>query len=222
MQDFDRILASIPDGEKPNFSKDKVEMYYRDYLCQEYDDAEDITSLKELLQGKDVLILAPGRSIKEHKDSITEILDKEVISVSVNFVPSEWDMDYVFSNNMKRFRKIDDANGAKTILTSNISEDQQGDFKVSFGRFAGEKMETLDNSGFMLLRILKDVGAHRVFVAGMDGYDEYYGMDYYDQSMEYSFNVDAKKRNASIAEELDKIRTNFNVEFVTPTNYDLN
>ncbi|MCR4673650.1 MAG: aldolase catalytic domain-containing protein [Lachnospiraceae bacterium] len=220
VQDFDHILASIPAEEKANFSKEKAEKYYREYLCKDYDDSKDLEVLNHSFKGKDVLIIAPGRSIKEYKDSIEEYINKkDITSISVNFLPTDWKVDFIFSNNMKRCRKIDDTKGVKMILTSNISSDVESDYRVSFEKICGEKTETLDNSGLMLLRLLKNAGVNSVLIAGMDGYDEYYGMDYYDQSMEYSFNLDAKKRNACIAEELKEIKENMDVTFVTPSSY---
>ena len=222
VQDFNRILASIPKEEKANFSKDKAEKYYQEYLCQKYDDQSTINELKSVFSNKEVLVIAPGRSIRENVNRISDITKKEnLISVSVNFVPEDICTDYVFSNNLKRYRKVTDTKGAKTILTSNIDMCGEADYVVSFEKFAGKNADVLDNSGLMLLRILNEIGVKKVLIAGMDGYDEYYGMDYYDQSMEHTFKVDSKKRNTLISEELKEIHKSLDMEFVTASNYQI-
>ncbi|MCR4798338.1 MAG: aldolase catalytic domain-containing protein [Lachnospiraceae bacterium] len=220
--DFDRVLASIPDEEKANYSKEKAEAYYKNYLFGEYDDADSTVELKRVFDGKEVLLIAPGRSIKEHAAEIDEFAKRpNVITVSTNFIPEKWNVDYIFSNNMKRFRKIKGYRGARVILTSNVTAEPEGGLKVSFSRFAGKKEDVSDNSGLMLLRILCEAGVKKVMIAGMDGYDEYYGMDYYDSGMEYSFKVDANKRNKQISEELNDIAKYLEITFVTPTNYSI-
>ena len=222
VQDFDHILASIPAEERANYSKEKAEKYYKDYLCQPYDDAKDVDALRKELSGKEVLVIAPGRSIKEHCDKVlTYINNPNIVKASVSFVPTDWKMDYVFSNNMKRSRKIEDTKGAKLILTSNVSEKENADYVISFANYSEGRSEVLDNSGLMLLRALKAAGVKKVYLAGMDGYDEYYGRDYYNQSMEHAFNMDAKVRNEFISEEFKKVKETLEIEFVTPTNYEV-
>ncbi|MCR5195275.1 MAG: aldolase catalytic domain-containing protein [Pseudobutyrivibrio sp.] len=217
VQDFDLLLDSISEEDKAFFSKDKAEKYYQSYLCKPFDDAAQLDKLKAALNGKTILMIAPGNSIVKYKQQIQE--KTEVVRIAVNFMPVGYNVDYVFSNNMKRFRKIKTDSTTKTIVTSNVDADS--DYKVSFEHFAVENGNLVDNSGVMLLRLLRGLGAKKVIIAGMDGYEESYSVSYYDQELEHKFAMDAKARNQAIKAEIDKIKEELDIEFMTPSIYQL-
>ena len=218
---FNELLKSISKEDKINFSKEKAELYYSKYLEQEKEDCSSLQKLQEIFHDKQVVLLAPGRSLLEYQDKVLNLCkDQNNIVVSVNFNPVDIDTDFVFSSNMKRFRKIVCGPNTKTITTSNMQINCSSNFVVSFSKIANNHLEIIDNSGLMLLRLLKYLEVKNVLVAGMDGYSEYYGKDYYEQGLEYDFSNTAEKRNSLIKQELNELRKEMNISFITPSNYD--
>jgi len=218
VQDFDSILESIEDDDKAVYSVDKAENYYRDYLCKAFDDSEDIAKLKAEFAQKTVLMLAPGNSIIEYKDKIDGC--KEVVKIAVNFNPEDFSVDYVFSNNMKRFRKVNIYNGVKTIVTSNVNADSRADYCISFKDYAIDNDKLVDNSGIMLLKLLSNLDVKKVLIAGMDGYNGTYAASYYNNNLAHTFNMDLEERNEEILREMQKLRKQLYIEFITPSVYD--
>ncbi|MBE5845308.1 MAG: hypothetical protein E7302_14240 [Butyrivibrio sp.] len=219
-KDFGALLGSIPASDKASFSKDKANKYYKEFMDKKVDDSKTLEALRDAVAGKDIVVIAPGRSIKNCTDELAKRCnDANAISIAVNFFPEEYDIDYVFSNNMKRFSKIQNDVTVPCIITSNMTDASKQDYVIEFSKYSCDKPEIIDNSGLMLFRFLTDLGVKKVSVYGMDGYSDYYGKDYYDHKLEYVFSSDARKRNELISEELKEISKELTIDFATPTNY---
>ena len=121
---------------------------------------------------------------------------------------------------MRRFAKMIGKTSAKTIITSNIKE-AEGDYKVNFSSYSSTKPEIIDNSALMLMKLLMAAGVKNVLVAGMDGYSAVNTTDYFDANVDYDFSAEAELRNELISAEIRDIKKHMNVEFVTPTNYEI-
>lgn len=216
---FDELLQSIPDEQKAKFSKENAEHYYRAYMENFYDDKNDVQMLKYILKDRKILLLAPGKTLRSYNSEINKIIDEEnPVVVSVNFDAQDFDADFVFSSNMKRYSKIKYRNEVKYIVTSNMDDCSHCDFKINFSSYTANNYEIIDNSGLMALKLFINCGIKEVFVAGMDGYDEYIG-DYFAKEYDYKFSEQAVIRNNSISTELKEISRQMNIHFITPTNY---
>lgn len=219
VKSFNELLNNIPDSDKASFSKEKAEKYYREYQENYIDDKKTVDALSEAFGDKDILILAPGKSLNDNKDKIAD-LSKNAITVAVNFCGGSFTPDFVFSSNMRRFAKMMGKTDAKTIITSNMKE-ATGDFVVNFSSYSSTKPEIIDNSALMLMKLLMATGVKKVFVAGMDGYSAVNTTDYFDANLDYDFSSEAELRNELISAEIREIGKHMKVEFVTPTNYDI-
>ena len=217
---FNELLNSIPAGDKESFSKDKAEKYYREYLEHYIDDKPVIEELTAEFVNKKIIILAPGRHLKEYADDIKRTLgEPDVISIALNFKAEAFEPDYIFSSNMRRYVKIQGETDAKCIITSNMKEATSSDYIVNFASYSINNPEIVDNSGLMLLRLLIACGVKEVKIAGMDGYSGYQNSDYIDSNLEYDFSKQAERRNAFVSVELKDIEKLIHIEFITPTQY---
>ena len=219
VKSFNELLNNIPDSDKASFSKEKAEKYYREYQENYIDDKKTVDSLSEAFGDKDILILAPGKSLNDNKDKIAA-LAADKVTVAVNFTGGSFAPDFVFSSNMRRFAKMLGKTDAKTIITSNMKE-ATGDYVVNFSSYSSTKPEIIDNSALMLMKLLMATGVKKVFVAGMDGYSAVNTTDYFDANLDYDFSSEAELRNELISAEIREIGKHMKVEFVTPTNYDI-
>ncbi len=176
-----------------------------------------IDELAVLFAGKRILLLAPGKTLNSNYDNVKKHADGAVV-IAVNFLAKEFNPDYIFSSNMRRFVKIQGKTEAKCIITSNMKEALQRDFVVNFASYVSKHPSIIDNSAVMLLKLLVAVGVKNVEVAGMDGYSEAF-MVYYDSELDYDFTREAVQRNVLISDELREIHRQLKIEFVTPTVY---
>lgn len=224
---FHELLKSISPEDKLVFSKEKAEKYYRLYMDNYIDDKEAIRNLTNELSGKKVLLIAPGASIRSNRSSVDALIKKSqaeenLATISVNFTADAFKPDYVFSANMRRYGKMIGKFSGKSIVTSNMK--QEGDFVVNFSSYALDDEEIIDNSGLMLIGILRDAGVKHVYIAGMDGYstrhsDGSRSLDYADKRLDYDFTAGAEKRNELIKKNLNRLGKEIEIEFITPSLY---
>lgn len=219
------ILKNIKEEDRQKYKKEIAESYYIEYMNVFKDDAEDISRLADEFKGKNVLVLAPGRSINEYKDKINAELSKnDTISISLNFYNNDFKTDYIFSSNMRRYNKLDDKieNDIKTkvILTSNMREAKNKDYVINFFSLALESKDIIDNAALMVFKLLIKLGISSVKVAGMDGYDVHNPYVYSDESTQFDFSNVADMRNKLIKKELDQIKKSLKVEFITKSLYE--
>lgn len=220
---FNELLRSIPQEEKAKFSKEKAEKYYRQYQENYIDDKWAVQKLSEELEGKKVILLAPGRSLEEYQDEIKAECEKDNVTViAVNFRANDFAPEYVFCSNARRFVRMQGKAPAKFIITSNMRESVQTEFVFNFASYISKNPDIIDNSGLMLLRILLVAGVKNVIIAGMDGYSAHRNGNYYDQQLEEdTFVTQASKRNQLISEEIKEIMKMMHLKFITPTAYEI-
>lgn len=222
VKSFNELLKGIPEDCKAGFTKERAELYYREYQENYVDDKETLERLAEELKGRNVVVLAPGRGLHEHKDAVLEECQKKNTAViALNFTADGFEPEYIFSSNMRRFARFQEHTNAKCIVTSNMKDCKKHDFVVNFSSYASKSPEIIDNSGLMLLKLLNAVGVKSAAVAGMDGYSLYSGNDYINQNLAYDFSKEAEIRNRLISEELREIAKQMKITFITPTRYNL-
>lgn len=219
---FNELLNSIPADKKARFSKDNAEQFYREYQENYVDDRETLAKLSMELEDRKILVLGPGKSLANQKEDISAFVEKEhPVIIALNFDTKDFRIDYIFSSNMRRYTKIQGKTQAKCITTSNMKDCKNTDYIVNFSSYASKKPDIIDNSGVMLLKLLMAIGIKRVYIAGMDGYSAQQSINYYDSKLEYDFSKVAEIRNRLISEEIKDINKMLQIEFLTPTTYEL-
>lgn len=219
------ILKNIKEEDRQKYKKEIAENYYIEYMNVFKDDVEDIKKLTDEMKGKNILVIAPGRSINDNKEKINEELSKsDTIGISLNFYNNDFKTDYLFSSNMRRYSKLDDKIGndlkTKVILTSNMREAKNKDYVINFFSLALESKDIIDNAALMVFKLLVKLGIKGVKVAGMDGYDVHNPYVYSDESTQFDFSNVADMRNKLIKKELEKIKKSLKVEFITKSLYE--
>ena len=214
-------MKSIPIDDRRNFSTDKAEHYYSEYLQNYIDDKNTLHQLKSSFENKNILILAPGMSLESNIDLIENyVYINKPIVISVNFISDQIKSDFVFSSNIRRYRKLNINKQIKTIITSNIREKVEYDYMVNFSSFACEKNDIIDNSGIMLLNLLVYLNVKNVVLVGFDGYSSDNQRHYVYPGLEYNFGIDMLEiRNQLIKQEIKTISEKIQIEFLTPSFY---
>ncbi len=216
---FNEIIKSIPMEKRRNYRQEDAERFYKMYMDQYVDDRFAVESLRGFFAGKDVLLIASGMSIVKESEKINKFIEeKNPVVVAVNCVPGDYDFDFVFSSNMRRFGDIQDQTGAKRIVTSNMKNLSGWDYMLNFSSYALSEPDLIDNSGLMFLNFLCCVNPRQVFVAGMDGYST--EGNYFKNSADYD-QTTFSRRNSQIQEKLQELSRTLNITLVTESVYRL-
>ena len=228
IKSINEILKCINPEKKLLYSKDHIEELYLEYQHNECADIETIRTLSDELRDNEVLLIGPGKSIVLEKNKIYEYISEHIpIVISINYIPSDFNSQYLFITNSKRYAqmatKLCEANyrEIKTIATSNVTK-TNGSFSyvLNYSSLIDAETEIPDNSLIMLLKILENVGAKKVLLAGFDGYSES-EMNYFNTNMEYSFAKEkAKYLNNYAINFLIDYKKRINVEFITKSYYE--
>lgn len=222
------ILGKIePDDKKLLYDKNLAEKMYDEFVKQNMDDTDVMDGLAEELSSKSLLLLGPGKNIKLQKNSIHEFIEKEKpVIVSINYVPADFCIDYVFVTKRNRYLELteslhqDKNTKVKIISTSNVEcRGDFSDFVVDKLPLLDRKSSIPDNSFLMLLKLLKKIDIKRVTCAGFDGYSAK-DDNYFNPEMEYSFiKEEAYRLNVYIRDVLMNEYRDMDIQFLTYSHY---
>lgn len=214
------ILRMIEPGKRSLFEKDLAEQKYLEFQAHEVDDAEMIIRLREIIQGRNVLLLAPGTSLTKNQEKILDCAkNNRCIVIGVAFVPEFIDCDYIFLSNRKRYKTTFNPNRKKINLihTSNIDVTEEEKIKVNYSALLNDDDTIRDNSALMLLNLLSRLSPAKIFIGGMDGYDS---NNYYEDRLAVKHDMTRSlELNEAIAKRIGQLNAQLDMEFITPTLY---
>ena len=225
IRDINTIIRMIPDSKKHLFDKKLINELYIEYQSQNVDDTEVIKEIAQLCKDRKVLILAPGRSIIAYKEEIDQfIAENNPVIFAINYIPQQYRYDKIFMGNLKRFRSLDDAVSKindKLICTSNISSGADI-CTVNYTSYLNDNEAISDNSGLMIINVLKRAGVNSLVLAGYDGFDDTVTKNYFDEKMITGLDYDRLNiTNKAIIDYFAKAKKTLDIRFLTPTIYDL-
>ncbi|MCF8070542.1 MAG: aldolase catalytic domain-containing protein [Desulfobacterales bacterium] len=227
VKSISEIIAKIAPGNKLKFNRDIMEELYQEYQNNVIDDSSAYTGMGAELNNKNILIIAPGKTIELNAEEIrTFIREKNPVIMTINFINDDYKPDYVFMGNAKRysqfFNKIyrNDLD-VKVVCTSNVSESNRKiDYKFNFGSLVNENEIIRDNPVLMLLKILVKMKCPKVCIAGFDGYVADDSQNYPGEYIQFLFCDDnVVLRNEAVKKALALIGKDIRLEFLTPSRY---
>lgn len=226
--DINNILKSIPIDKRYIYNKHFIEKLYIDYQQTYIDDRESIENINRIITGRDVLVLAPGRSLIDEQSRILDFIqEKNPITITINFDSEVYKQDIVFISNLKRFNLLKDSNVLdderfKLIVTSNITTKyRQNQEIINYMDFLiKEDSDVSDNAGLMLLKLLSELNVETIYLAGFDGFDLKKQSNYFDDIFMGSIDKSAiLKKNESMQKYIKEILLNTRYEFLTESLY---
>lgn len=224
IRDINAVIRSIPDDKKQTFDSGLAEKLYFDYQAHTIDDKAAVAEIAELCSGRDVLILAPGKSLLTCREAVRGYIDEHCpVVFGINHIPELYEFDRVFISNLKRFKSADEAVkrvGSRIICTSNISV--SGDVTaVNYSDYLCEDSHISDNAGLMLINLLRKAGVRSVALAGYDGFGYSGAQNYYDERLVNSVGYEEQQRlNEAITKYIAKLRKVMDIRFITPSIYE--
>lgn len=212
-RDINHILAAFERDRCTAFDSEYADRLYEEYKGNKVDDSAARKALKEKLGGRRVLLIAPGSTIRTHSNIVKTFIEKEnPVVISINFIPDGYPAEYAFFGNNKRYENVEPTK-VSTIVTSNLVN-KNADYRIDYESLSGNFNQGC-NSLIMLLKLLKDIGAGKVSVAGADGYKAQ-GENYYDNSIR-SYTEHGSGFNMTVADAIQNL--GMEIDFITPTEY---
>lgn len=218
------LLKMINPHKKISFDREYAESLYKKYNERTaVDDRSAIEKLKNDLNEKTVLLIAPGKSIGEKIEEIEKKSSCEnVITIGLNtFLPFN---KYVLITRKELYESHNVSNGMK-IICSNISGDtSKNDIVLDYRNWVEEKGIICDSATVIIFNILKKCNVKGVIMAGFDGYSLNINDNYYDSNMKHAFSIkEIEEVNMFYKQYFYEIRKGgIKIEFITPSIYDEN
>ena len=223
------ILQSIPKEERLGKNMKLIEKLYIEYQNTKCDDTATLLALRDLLYQKDVMVLGPGRTIREYEDDINGYIRRErPVVLAINYIPGSNKLDYLFLTNSRRYLQMSskltegDCRDIPIIATSNVMK-AGGTFPyvVNYSGLIDETADIPDNSLVMLLKLLERIEVKNIALAGFDGYTPD-TLNYFDTNMEYSFIKEkANSLNRYVQDFLRQYAKRTDTQFITPSKYEV-
>lgn len=226
MSAINQLLQCIPFENKLDYSKTVIE----DLYAQEQKRAQNVTyndqELKSALEGKNVLLLGPGKSLSDCHDQIQAFIDRaQPLVISVNCVPQEYPLSHVFISNTKRYGllhyQIHKEQDVSLIVTSNVGTIIPANYVLEMSRYWEGDSLCADNALALLLNIMKQIRPEKLYLAGFDGFSADGSQNFYQQDLAMADDFDRLQSvNEELKKRIAKARETLDIELITPSRYE--
>lgn len=225
-KDIGKILSMIDPLTRQKYDYDNIEYLYTKYVADKIDDHEAIAKLKQLIDGREVLVMAPGNTLNTHWKQINDyIKENGPFIISVNFVSNDYLNAYAFFGNQKRYvRLMKKRNSRNIIISSNIKSDNGNDIIVNYHSLINRGYKYFENSTIMLLNLLKRIRPKKIVIAGFDGFNAKNEKNYADNSFQNErhiseFSILNKEISLMYKEIQEILYPQCEIKFITPSLY---
>ena len=227
VKSISEILESLDDEKRLLYDGDYIRDLYFDYQKRCCADSDSVAGLIKELTGANILLMGPGKNIYAQRDKVLDYISgKKCVTISINFIPEDYEIDYVFMSNAKRYVQLCSAlneqkEKSKLIATSNITRTLgEFDHTLNYSDLLDEEALMPDNPLIMLLKLLKKADVASIALAGFDGYRETSVSNYVNPNMEYTYSSEeANNINEDTVRGIKKLDLKTKPVFVTDSIY---
>lgn len=216
------LLGLIAEEKKISFDKEYAEQLYLTYNARRHhNDDPAVRQLTGDIQGKKVLLIAPGKRLTEGERVVRQMLENpDVVSVCLNSF-DKFNTDYVLTTRMDTFTMAQQA-GKRIIATSGVCDNSTGNVLViDYEKWITVENGVQDSSGIVALKLMTACGASELLLAGFDGFSTNMNLNYYDKSMRRPVSEEqATQRNNYFRSYVKRLRATIPVTFITKSLYE--
>lgn len=225
-KDIKYIISGIKEGTRQRYDYDNIQRIYKNYCENRVEDALVVNRLVQIFSDRQVVVIAPGKSVATYKQKIKEYIDQhDAIVVCVNFMPKQIKWDYLFYANTIHWEKVSKrVDRSKCIISSNIHVDTEDVNLVDYTSLIAEDSFLYDNSTIMLLNLLKKMQVKEIMLVGFDGLkrDEANYVDNTFPARNTEINIDEVNKEVKklIVQYRQKVMGKIKIDFLTPSVYE--
>lgn len=216
VEDMKKIFESFNITKRSTYDEGYIKSLYLGYLTKKKALHDDMKELQKRFTGKEVLLIAPGKSSEQEKDKIKKFCcENKVIVISVNGCYPYVETDYIFISNLRRYRSFEKCGNSKLITTSNI-DGKNSDFQIEYSEFINSQKGVEDNAALMLLSLLIRLECRKIYLAGIDGYAIDEKTNYRDEKMNIKRDENSIKIiNVGLAKKIKDYRELADISYIT-------
>lgn len=228
-KDLRGIIERLDETQKKAYDYALLEKLYVEYFDHPIDDGAAVKKLTECFWDRPVLLLAPGRSLREKQKDIRQFIEENnPVVIGVNNLIEGFRQDFVFFSGALRyenlrFQDITASGNPRLIVSSNIpAEDREDILRVNYTSLIKFGWVNLDSSAILLLRLLIRCGVRLCYAAGMDGYKPF-GEAFYknelDTGLAEADRWEHTRDNMDMMRDIRATTPDFTVRFLTDSIY---
>lgn len=220
---INQILSMIEREKATKWDEKYIEELYVRFQKNEIDDKKTIDKFNNIVSNKTVLLIAPGHSIIDYQEKITNFISEiNPVVFCANFSCEFIKSHYLFFSSFKRFDQYKNDSQTHRILTSNLSSVAcDNDTLINYSSFAFQNNKLFDNCGAMLLKFIASLNPKCIYLAGFDGFK---GEDdfAFDRSYSSEMNKQKMETNRTMHKLLMEVQKQVDIKFVTESLYEKN
>ncbi|MBP3506587.1 MAG: aldolase catalytic domain-containing protein [Lachnospiraceae bacterium] len=227
VKDMEKIIAEIPSKKKGLYDKEYINLLYNKYQENSIDDKDTIIQLEEKMKSKEVLVLAPGKSLEYEKNKINSYINiNKPYIISINFSSDMYPENMIFISNSKRFEDFDISAASNKnkdiVVTSNINIGKcERIYKVNYSSYTNDDSIVSDNAGLMLCKLLMKCNVKKIALAGFDGFISDFEKNYFSKDLSNKVDYSLLEiKNERMRIQFKKMRRDMNFIFVTESEYE--
>ncbi|MBQ6349513.1 MAG: aldolase catalytic domain-containing protein [Methanobrevibacter sp.] len=215
-EDMNAIFDMMSDEKKVSFDKTYIEDLYLKYMATGKVQEEHKAELKDRLNGKDIVLVAPGKSSVEEAERVRQfVMETKAIVISVNFSYGVVVPEFIFLSNLRRFSELPEKEKSKCIVTSNISTDGIY-YQTKYRDLLNDEDAVTDNAGLMAIKFLAFQNVSSINLVGFDGYSHDVRENYGTSEMAFiSRNAVLDAMNVGMSKVLKSYSKIVNIKFLT-------
>ncbi len=218
---MDTLFSNIEQEKKAEFDKEYAEQLYIQYMSRGQDDETRIDTFKNEINGRKILLAAPGKSIEDEQGTIKNFCKQNnPIVICINHNNRIVKSDYLFISNMRRFRQCSDDKSTPLILTSNVYSKQEPYMIVKYSSLLNGEEYVNDNAGLMAIKFLINLGVKSINLAGYDGYTYDNERNYDNRELVITMTNEQKDGiNHGMKKVLEQYKKEIDLTFVTKSRF---
>lgn len=217
------LLGRIDEKKKISFDSAYAENLYRTFNEQNLiDDALAVEKISKHINERQVLLIAPGKSISTKMNEIKSYEENDEFAIIGLNTPMDIDFDYVLTTRSEIYSKMV-KEGRRVIVTSNISRAERDNvFVLNYADWIIDDGKVRDSSLVIALKLLNRCNVKKVILAGFDGFSVNVNENYYDTYLRHPI----KEKQADDYNEFykrliqDYRNLGMKIEFLTPSKYE--
>ena len=207
-KDMRNIIESLSPDERRKYDYDLLEQKYLENQNRYIDDSAAVRELKEKLKGREILLIAPGKTSVADREAVKSYIEsKRAIVIGINAFVADYQYDYMFFVNPLRYDYAKHSAGSQflsavKIVLSNIkTEASENELIIGFNNVTKRGWRYFDNAAICCLRLMDYLGVRKVAICGFDGFKDAYNESYADPYLpSVNPGVDWTSLNEEIAE----------------------
>lgn len=186
-KDMRNIIESLDPEDRKKYDYDLLEQKYLQNCDHDLDDSRAVDELSAALRGREVLLVAPGKSAVMEKAAIDRyIAEKNPVIIGVNAILPDYKYDYLFFANPARYEYAEESNPntfakiRRIVLSNSKAEAAEEDLVIALNSVVKRGWVHFDNGMICALRLMDRLGVESVSITGFDGFKSRYNQSYAD------------------------------------------